>query len=216
MGQATLTALGLMLALFVAMSWLLADLGRGTAVADPSTAALQIIGQRLPWLLTPLSLVAAIALGVGCVVTCHAAVSRLLFAVAREGNLPAVLGRVDSNRQVPVPAVIAMGIIITAVSVAAMSNIDLFAGLVSFGALTGFVFVNAAVIVHFGLRGRSRRWLRHWLLPALAIFVLLYIVSGLQPLAVEVGLAWLAVGVLWQVGVWLISRRRLACGSLQG
>jgi hypothetical protein len=61
--------------------------------------------------------------------------------------------------------------------------------------LTGFLLVNLSVIPHYGLRLRSRAWLRHRILPAGGAAVVVDILPGLQPGALELGAAWLLPGV---------------------
>ena len=198
-GRATLLTLGLMLVLFVSLSWLLVSLSSGVAIADPSTATLDILAARIPWLTVPLSLIVAVAFWGGTTAT-HAGVARLGFAMARAGQLPRFLAYVHPGRQVPTGAVLLYGMAITLIAYLALPNVDLLTGLVTFGAIVGFILVNLSVIVHFGLRGRSRRWVLHWLAPALGLVVLLWVLSGIRPQAMEFGLIWLAIGIAWYFG----------------
>lgn len=202
-GRATLTALVLMLGLFVVVSWLLADLARGLTFADPSTASLEVLAARIGWLVTPLSLVVALAFWAG-ITAGHAGVSRLAFAMARARELPAVLSYVHPGRQVPTATVLLYGSLIIGIAYIALPHVTLLADVVSFGAIVGFVLVNLSVIVHFGVRGGSRRWLRHWLAPGLGIAVLLWVLSGIHREALLAGTIWLAVGLLWFFGRGLV------------
>lgn len=205
-GRAIVATLALLLAIFIVVSVLLLALAHGLTPADPSTAALEIIGTRLPWLSRPLALVVAVALGIGCVIGLHAAVSRLVFAMARDGHLPAALAYVHPRGQAPLAAVLLCGGVIAGLAYVALPHVELLANLVSFGALTGFIMVNVAVVAQFGIKGRSRRVLSHWVAPILGIAVLLWVMSGLLPLALEVGAGWLALGLAWYAGRQLLAR----------
>jgi amino acid transporter len=204
-GRATIVTLALMLGLFVSISWLLADLARGLDLSDPATAGMVIVAERLSWLATPLSLVVALAYILGLSPAILAGASRLAFAMARARELPRPLAYVHPGRQVPMVAVLVLGAMLFIIAWIALPNVDVLGGLVSFGAITGFILVNLSVIVHFGVRGHSRRWLRHWIAPALGVLVLLWVLSGVVPQALELGAAWLALGVIWYFG-----RRALA------
>lgn len=205
-GLATLSALVLMLGLFVGISWLLADLARGLTIADPSTASLEVLGARIGWLVMPLSLVVALAFWAGTTAG-HAGVSRLGFAMARAGELPGFLAYVHPGRQVPTRTVLLYGALIVGIAYVALPHVTLLTDMVSFGAIVGFILVNLSVVVHFGVRGGSRRWFRHWLAPGAGIAVLLWVLSGIHPEALIAGTSWLAVGLLWFFA-WRLVRAR--------
>jgi len=67
---------------------------------------------------------------------------------------------------------------------------------VCFGALVGFLMLHASVLVHFGWRQRSRRWLAHVVSPLIGGAVMLYVLWNMERNALLVGAAWLALGVL--------------------
>lgn len=205
-GRATLVALGLMLMLFVVIDWLLSDVGRGVAISDPAFAASEIFAARLPWLVLPLSITVALAFGAGSTAG-HASVSRLGFAMARDGMLPKVLGQVYGARDIPAASVVAFGALIAIIAYLALPYLDVLTSLVSFGAITGFLFVNASVIVHFGIRQRSRRWFMHWISPSIGIAVLVWVMSGIRIEALTLGAAWMALGLLALAFGGLLQRR---------
>ena len=194
-GRATILCVMAMLGVFLVVSWLLAAISGGIEIVDPATAAFEIMAARLPALATPLAVICGLAVGIGSCQACHTGSTRLIFAMARDGRLPSGLARISPAFHSPLAAVFVTLGIIAAGAMVALDHVDVLAGLISFGALTGFVLVNLSVLVHFGLRQGSRNWLRHWLLPMLGIAVLVYIMSGINPLALEVGAGWLVVGV---------------------
>jgi amino acid transporter len=68
--------------------------------------------------------------------------------------------------------------------------------LVTFGALTAYILLHVAVLVHFGLRGHSRQVIAHWVSPVIGTAVLLYALWNADTHAKILGLGWMTVGVL--------------------
>jgi hypothetical protein len=83
---------------------------------------------------------------------------------------------------------------------------DELATIVNFGALSGFVLLHVSVIAEFGFKGRSRQLFAHWLAPLAGIVVVGAVFSGMSALATQVGLGWLAIGVVY--GLVLHARHR--------
>jgi len=93
-----------------------------------------------------------------------------------------------------------------AVALLMKNSLDDLASIVNFGALSGFLFLHVSVLARFGFRLRSRAWATHWAVPLLGILVVLCVFSGMSALAVKVGSAWLAAGLLY--GAILSTKRR--------
>lgn len=195
-GAATLMAIALMAVTFFLLGWTLSGLGGRLGERDPAVAGFLIIAERLPALILPLGIVAGAAAGLGVNLATTTGASRLLFALARTGALPRPLARIHPHYRSPWVAVTTVSATVAGLAFIALDQVDLLAGLVSFGALTGFLLVNVAVIAHHGIRCRSRRWLSHWILPGAGAAVVLYVMAGINPLALEIGLVWLAAGLL--------------------
>ena len=53
------------------------------------------------------------------------------------------------------------------------------------------------MLAYFGVKRRSAAWIRHWLVPICGIVVVLAVFSGMSALAVKVGSAWLAAGLVY-------------------
>lgn len=104
-----------------------------TAVAASSPVAARILGA--------IALFATANTGLIALVT----VSRLVFGMARDGDLPGALGRVLPGRDTPWIAAIAM--LGFALALLPLGDVAAVASLSSFGALVAFVAVNVAVIV---------------------------------------------------------------------
>lgn len=207
---ATVAAVLVMTAIFVLTGWALGGLATDMEALDPATAGFQIVDRHLPWLSLPLGIVAGIAIGLGGNLVCLSGSARILMAMARDRMLPAPLARVHGGFGSPWVAVLAVFAVAAPLAFFGLENADLLGSLVSFGALTGFLLVNLSVIAHYGLRQGSRDWLRHWILPAGGAAVVVDILSGIQPLALELGAAWLALGVAIRFLMPLLAPRPVA------
>lgn len=196
-GRATIFCLLVMGGLYIVVSWLLTDLGVGVTIASPDTASFDIVQTRLPWLFLPLTLAVGLGTGIGSAIPPQAAVSRVLYAMARDRMLPAPLAWISERYQTPWVSLILIAIVMATVALGFVDHLGLLFTLVNFGALVAFLFVNAAVIVFHGVKGKSRNWLRHWVLPALGFAVIAYVLSGLNLAAIELGLVWLAIGLAY-------------------
>lgn len=207
---ATVAAVLVMTAIFVLTGWALGGMATDMEALDPATAGFQIIDRHLPWLSLPVGIVAGIAIGLGGNLVCLSGSARILMAMACDRMLPAPLARVHGGFGSPWVAVLAVFAIAAPLAFFGLEHADLLGSLVSFGALTGFLLVNLSVIAHYGLRQGSRDWLRHWILPAGGAAVVVDILSGIQPLALELGLAWLLLGLAIRFVMPLVAARPVA------
>lgn len=123
--------------------------------------------------------------------------SRLLFAMGRDGIIPArVFGFVSSRFGTPVVNIVAVGLIaLTALAL----DLNAATSLINFGAFTAFAFANLSVIVYW-LRHRRTQTLRGstfaWtVVPAVGFLINAWLWASLDGLAMTVGLIWGLVGV---------------------
>ncbi|MEU5383389.1 APC family permease [Kitasatospora cineracea] len=128
----------------------------------------------------------------------QAAAGRLVFAMGREGRLPRVLGVVDGRTAVPRRALLTAAVITLVAAVWAArrdDGLDQLTSVVNVGALTAFVLLHASVVGWYVVRGGSRDWLRHGVVPLLGIAVLVAVLVEASHTAQVVGAVWLAVGL---------------------
>jgi amino acid transporter len=221
LGRAMVAALLLAGVLFVAQTWvaslLVTDPAKLLAEGDPAGTAFydaaRVAGGAGLAVLTALS--TAIAWGFANSLVAQAATSRLLFAMARDRQLPAFLARVSPSRQVPVNATLLVAAISLGLGLYLTSRddgISLMTSLVNFGAMTAFLVLHVSVVVHFVVRSGSRDWLRHLVFPALGFAILLYVVINANIAAQRLGFIWLGVGVLVLVGLLVTGRRPALAG----
>ncbi|KMO76149.1 APC family permease [Mycolicibacterium obuense] len=135
-----------------------------------------------------------------CAIAGLAAASRILYGMGRDGVLPRrFFGSLNRRFQTPVNNIVLMtAIALTAVFYA--DNLIGAAALVAFGALSGFILVNYAVISHFVIRGRRRTGsdlLRYLLLPGLGMLVCAVLLYNVDVHAKILGLIWLGAGIVY-------------------
>jgi amino acid transporter len=164
----------------------------GTAFYDAAAVA---GGQ---WLSKLTALATAIAWGFANSLVAQAATSRLLYAMARDRQLPAFLARVHKRKGVPVNATLLVAVVSLVLGLYFSTRddgISLLSTLVNFGALTAFLALHVSVVVHYVVRGGSRDWWRNLVAPVIGFAILAYVLLNAQLQAKWLGLIWFAVGV---------------------
>jgi amino acid transporter len=152
----------------------------------------------------------AIAWGFANSLVAQAATSRLLFAMARDRQLPAVLARVHPVRRVPVNATLLVAAVSLVLGIAMSTREDgitLLSTLVNFGALTAFLVLHVSVVVHYLVRRRSTDYWRHLAVPVIGFVILAYVIVNAQLAAQTLGFAWLVVGIV-VLAVLMITGRK--------
>jgi amino acid transporter len=203
-GKSMIAALALAGTLFIVQTWIAAllvpnpegliadgDAG-GTAFYDAAEAA------SGHWLYVVTAVATAIAWGFANSLVAQAATSRLLFAMARDRQLPSFLAKIHPTRRVPVNATFLVAAVSLVLGVY-MSNrddgISLMSTLVNFGALCAFMLLHVSVVVHYLVRQKSRDWWRHLVVPVIGFAILFYVVVNAKLAAQWTGFIWLLVGV---------------------
>lgn len=123
-------------------------------------------------------------------------VARILYAMGRDGVLPSKLGYLHPKFRTPVVAAL---VVSTFSLVALFISLDVAVTIINFGALAAFSMVNLAVIKHFIVdRGARTPWdlVRYGLVPAIGFGLTVWIWTSLSGFTFEVGLCWVAVGVV--------------------
>ncbi len=200
-GRATLLTLVVTAVLFIGQSYLasLFVLHQGAfGPGKPSYAAFYTIAGVIggPWLKGVLSIAGVFLAGIASALTSQAAIARLLFSMARDGRLPRSFAHVDPRRQVPDRATLLVAGVTVGLILFFAHRLELLLTVVSFGAMTGFLFVHVSVIRHFLWRKASRDWLRHLLAPVIGFLIIGFVMFNMSANAQRLGLTWIAVGVL--------------------
>src|SRR6478735_4027063 len=154
-GRSMIAALVLAGVLFIVQTWvaslLVPDPKVLIAKGDPGGTAFYdaaaVAGGQ--WLSKLTALATAIAWGFANSLVAQAATSRLLFAMARDRQLPSFLAKVHHTRRVPVNATLVVAVVSLALGLYMNSRSDgitLLSTLVNFGALTAFLLLHVSVV----------------------------------------------------------------------
>lgn len=123
------------------------------------------------------------------------ATARLLFGMARDGNLPRMLAHVHTTRKVPERAILLVGLLHLGLGLFMATRLEFLASMLNFGALTTFLMLHLSVIVHFRWMLRSKDWLRHLLVPLIGFTIIAYVLLNMAVQAKVAGVAWLMIGI---------------------
>ncbi|MFB6612332.1 APC family permease [Agromyces sp. NPDC056379] len=182
---------------FFALSYLSQLVFPSNEFASVDAAALDVVQAAGGQLLAVLFTAGYIAGSLGSALTSQASVSRILFAMGRDGVLPKrVFGRLSERFGTPVIAIS----VVSAISLLAIVfDLALLAAMISFGALIAFSAVNLSVVKHYFLDRRERGGMavvNNLVLPLIGFALTVWLWTSLAPSTFIVGLSWLAVGVV--------------------
>ncbi len=210
-GRATVLSLLLVGALFMLQTWIAADLARGMRFSSPETAFYEV-AQRAggAWLRLITILAVVIASAVANAMAAQAAVSRVLFAMARDGKLPSILAKVHPRYKTPYVSTLAVAVVSLLVGLFFSGRVDDLTRVVNFGALTGFVLLHLSVISHYFYRQRSGDWLRHVLFPLTGLAIILFVLFEMDRAAKTLGACWIGIGAVYYAVLTLRGKRPAA------
>ena len=163
-----------------------------------------------PWLGTLCAFATAIAWGLPDSMVAQVAISRLLYAMARDKQLPGFLAKVSRKRNVPRNAIWLVAVVSLGIGLYMNlrdDGISLLSSLVNFGALTAFLLLHLSVIVHYLLRRRSRNLFAHLVMPLIGATILGFVVWNANVAAQRLGFAWIGLGLLVLIGLYVAGRR---------
>lgn len=214
-GRATIASLLLAAVLFVAQTWIAADLANGRSFASPDTAMYEVVaiaGGKAFSSLT--ACLCAVMFGLTSAGVVQASISRLLFAMARDGRMPAFMAAVHPKFKTPYGSLLFVAAASIAISMVFLNHFDVIALLINFGAITGFLILHVTVVVHFVGRQGSRAYFRHLVCPAMGFAILAYVLYYMERAAWEIGLCWLALGAI-SYAIFLRKRRPLRSPAVE-
>jgi amino acid transporter len=216
-GRAMAGALLVAGVLFILQTWLgsmlvpdpNALLNGGPVAGDEFAQAAEAASGHWMYVLT--SLATALAWGIANAMVAQGATSRLLFAMARDRQLPSFLAKVSPKHAVPTNAVflvaalsLVLGLTLWFTREAEAIN-DL-GRLVNFGALVAFIVLHVTVFWWYVVRNGSRDWVRHMILPALGLGMLIFVVINQKIFAQLIGGIWVLIGIV--VATILVATKR--------
>ena len=212
--KATVLSLVIIGALFMLQTWIAADLAQGMRFRSAATAFYAIATRAGGNALSLAAILAiVISFGIANAMAAQAAVSRVLFAMARDRKLPAALAAVHPRFKTPYVSTLLVAGVSLFVGLFFTHRIDDLTRVVNFGALSSFALLHVAVAYHYFVRQRTGAWLRHLLCPLAGFGVILYVLYGMNPIAKILGGCWIGVGLLYYLVLTLRARNRPAAVS---
>jgi amino acid transporter len=207
LGNATMTSLILVGVLFVVQTWIAADLANGMKFQSLDTAFYEISalagGKPLTLLVTLTASVTAIPASI----VAQAAISRLLFAMARDRKLPNIMASVHPRFKTPHISLLFVAAISLVIALGFLDHLDTLSRFVNFGAVTGFLILHVTVVIHFVVKKRSRAWGKHLVSPVLGFVILTYVLYSMGSMTWKLGLSWLAAGIVYFLVLTRLMRR---------
>jgi amino acid transporter len=184
--------------IFVALSFVMQWAHPGGTFADESSAGYAVStlvgGQGFADIANIITMLGGFA---SCVAI-QASTSRLMFVMGRDNVLPRpVFGRLHSKLLTPVPNVLIVAAIALLATNLTLADATSF---INFGAFLGFTVVNVCVIAHAVRQYRSGSrpaLLGFVLLPLAGATVDIYLITQLGTTATELGLGWIAIGIVY-------------------
>ncbi|GAA5106966.1 APC family permease [Orbus sasakiae] len=199
-GRAALITLFVMGIIFMAQTWIAVDLAAGLTFSSPDTIFYQIAqAAGGEWLGIVTGLATALAWGIATSVVSQGAVSRVLFSMGRDQKLPKVLSKVHAKWGTPYISILFVAVLSLFLGLYFLEEADLLTSLVSFGALTGFLFLHLSVIIHFIIRNGSKNYLRYLICPAIGFFIIGYILISMSEQAIILGGIWFVIGLIYLI-----------------
>jgi amino acid transporter len=206
-GRAIVWVLILSAALFTLVAWVLGNLLSGLTIKDAAAACYELAEWSIgPWASITLAWATATIIGFTNVLPMQVGVARILFAMGRDRQLPQAIARVHPKYGTPYVGMLVTGVITVAVALVMRYHVDEIASLVNFGALSGFLLLHVSVLAKFGIRARFGQFFTHVAVPVVGAAVVVAVMTGMSPLAMTLGVAWLVAGLLY--GAVLHRRRR--------
>ena len=216
-GRAMMASLAIVGSLFVLQTYIAGCISPDGAVfaghqSDAFYLVAQLVGGR--WLYIVCALATALSWGIFTALAAQTAVSRILFAMSRDGNLPRPLAKIHPRFHTPYIATAFVGalslVLVLTFGQLGTDTISLF---VNFGALTAFLLLHVTVIGYFFVKKRDGRWVAHLLSPLLGLLVIGYTWWSLDPPAKILGIVWMALGVVYYVVLRYGLKRKVRIGG---
>ncbi|AYN98085.1 MULTISPECIES: APC family permease [Pseudomonas] len=204
-GRAALISLLIMGGIFVAQTWLATDLAAGMGFTSADTAFYEIAAVASgDWLASLTAIATALAWGVAVSITSQAAVSRLLFGMARDRKLPQFLAKVHPKYSTPHLSIYLVAVLSALICYLFIDAVDTLTSLVNFGALSGFLILHLTVINYHWRRQKSGKFLAHLVFPLLGFAITAAIMMNMGLEAQELGCAWVVIGLAY---LYFLNRR---------
>lgn len=166
---------------------------------------------HIVWLARLVDVAAVVGMAAAILVMCYA-ITRLVFAISRDGLLPPILSRIN-HRQVPIFSTWFFGLI--SALIAALAPLEVLAELINMGTLTAFIVIAVAIpVLRYTQPGYKRTFKVPFspVTPVLCVLVCLALILNLDHMTWIAFTIWLALGLVLYFGY---SRRHSHLSSDQ-
>ena len=200
-GRAIIVSLLVVGVLFIIQTWVAALIWPDYTTFENADVAFYQIAEMAggPWLKWMTIIATAVAWGIADALVAQAAISRILYSMARDRKLPKMLAKVHPKFQTPYISTLLVAVISLAVTGFFASRIGELASVVNFGALSAFLFLHVSVIVYFIKKKKSKNYFKHLILPLIGFVVIGYVWINLDSLSKTLGFTWLAIGIVYLI-----------------
>ena len=191
--------------LFLAIALVVGNLLPAVRMDDPAIAVFTLAENLLgPAMLVATAVVLIWVSGFTNGLPMQAGVARVMFAMARDGQLPGALAALHPKRGTPHVAMLWSSGVSLVVGVLMLQQVELLTQVVNFGALAAFAFLHVSVLRSSSASSVSsgQRLFQRGFAGA-GLLLTLLIISQLSAAALGLGLVWLVVGALaaWRPAV---------------
>ncbi len=139
--------------------------------------------------------------GIADCMVAQAAISRIIYSMARDGMLPKALAKVTPKFQTPYVATIFIAVLSLVLTIGSIyllpSAINAISVVINFGGLSAFIILNFTVIYYFWFKKKTGKVWKHLILPGIGFLIIAYIWTSLSSYALTLGISWLVIGVIF-------------------
>src|SRR5699024_1060104 len=197
-GRATLWSLLIVGVLFMVQTWVAAliypDFNSFEDIGTAFYETAEIAGGKRLGILTAIA--TALAWGIADALVAQAAISRVLYSMARDRKLPRFLSTGHPKYQTPYASTLLVAGISVILGFVFISGIDVLASLVNFGALSAFLLLDISVFYHFMVKKKSKDFFRYLILPLIGFIIVGFVWVNFNASTQILGFSWLSVGVV--------------------
>ncbi|MDA8562072.1 amino acid permease [Gammaproteobacteria bacterium] len=182
--------------IYIIVSILLTGIAHYTTLNNASPVAYSLLSIGYP-IATGIVSIGAIAGLTTVMLVMYFGLTRIIFAISRDGLLPKFFSKVNAKTKTPTNSIIFMGIVIALI--AGLVPLSDLAELVNIGTLTAFIFVCLGVIIlrkqHPDLQ-RPFKLPLNPLIPSLGVILCVYLISNLSFVTWQRFSIWMIVGLV--------------------
>lgn len=196
-GRSMIVALAMLAFFFMTQTWLAALVWPDyTTFPNADVAFFYIAQEAGGTVVRLLALIGTVlAWGIGDGIAAQAAVSRVLYGMARDEQLPKALAWVHPKYKTPWIAIFVVALI--TLPIATLLDLEVLSSLVNFGALTAFMVLHITVIGYYFFQKKERSpqgILNYLILPLIGLLIIGFVWANLNVHAKTLGFIWLGIG----------------------